>query len=612
MHQVVDVVADLAAERWGAAGHDRADVVWRVERRDLAPFTRGEGPGEPVRPAGSPSRADPSVRLRGRLAEAGVTDGLQITARKPAVDAGAAAHRPRVPPPEAGASRGLDLVTVCEEAGCPNIFECWNDGTATFMINGERCTRACGFCLVDTSKPLPLDPDEPARVAEAVAALGLRYAVVTAVARDDLPDGGAEAFARTIEAVRRRVPGCRVEVLIPDCKGDEDALGRIFAARPDVLNHNIETVARLQRAVRPSASYARSLAVLGRARAEGLTTKSSIIVGMGETDEEVVQTLADLRAVGTGIVTIGQYLRPTTHHLPVARWVPPEQFTAWAEAGAATRHPPRRGEPADPLLLPRPSGGGGGHHDAPAVARARQSTPPAEPASATLAPMGKTLPALDATLTRFIERQHLFFVATAPDETDGHVNLSPKGYDTFRVLGPDRVAYLDLTGSGAETIAHLRQNGRITLLFCAFEGKPQLVRLYGRGEVLVAGDEGFAELVAGFPTSARAAQRDRRPPRAGGDVVRLLGAPLLLRGGAPDPRRVVRASQPRPARRLPGREQHVLHRRPARPRRQPPGLASRPCRAQPTTPVASTGCAGPWPRRASTSCWPRSAVTSPG
>lgn len=340
MREVVDAVAELGAERWGTGRHERADVVWRLDRHDLAPFTRGEGPGDVVRPQapgpGEPGPADAgvSVRLRGRLAEAGVSDGLQIATRKPSWM--------RVPlrtgPEYRRLKRvlaGLDLVTVCEEAGCPNIFECWNDGTATFMINGERCTRACGFCLVDTSRPRPLDPDEPARVAEAVAALGLRYAVVTAVARDDLADGGAEAFAATVAAIRSRVSRCRVEVLIPDCKGDEDALGRIFAARPDVLNHNIETVARLQRAVRPSASYARSLAVLGRARAEGLTTKSSIIVGMGETDDEVVQTLADLRAVGTGIVTIGQYLRPTTHHLPIARWVPPEQFEAWAEAGRA-------------------------------------------------------------------------------------------------------------------------------------------------------------------------------------------------------------------------------------------------------------------------------------
>src|SRR4029077_5689550 len=162
--------------------------------------------------------------------------------------------------------RQLDLVTVCEEAGCPNIYECWSDGTATFMINGDRCTRACGFCLVDTRKPLAPAPDEPERVAEAVATMGLTHAVVTAVARDDLPDGGAAGFAATIDAIHRRCPSTAVEVLIPDCQGSPDALQAIFDARPEVLNHNIETVARLQRAVRPSASYARSLAVLARAK----------------------------------------------------------------------------------------------------------------------------------------------------------------------------------------------------------------------------------------------------------------------------------------------------------------------------------------------------------
>jgi lipoic acid synthetase len=203
------------------------------------------------------------------------------------------------------------------------------------MINGERCTRACGFCLVDTRHPEAQAPDEPLRVAEAVARMGLTHAVVTAVARDDLPDGGAAAFAATIEAIRRRRPGCAVEVLIPDCKGDVDSLETIFAARPDVLNHNLETVARLQRAVRPSAGYARSLAVLARAKAAGLTTKSGLILGMGETDDEVLATLADLRGVGVDIVTIGQYLRPTAAHLPVARWVPPATFTALAVAGEA-------------------------------------------------------------------------------------------------------------------------------------------------------------------------------------------------------------------------------------------------------------------------------------
>jgi lipoic acid synthetase len=226
-------------------------------------------------------------------------------------------------------------VTVCEEAGCPNIFDCWNDGTATFMINGERCTRACGFCLVDTRHPLALDAGEPERVADAVASMGLEHAVVTAVARDDLTDGGAAAFAQTIAAIRARTPSCAVEVLIPDCKGEPAALQTIFDARPDVLNHNIETVARLQRAVRPSAGYARSLAVLARAKAAGLTTKSSIVLGMGESEAEVVACMADLRGVGVDIVTLGQYLRPTTHHLPVDRWWTPEEFDRLAAVGAA-------------------------------------------------------------------------------------------------------------------------------------------------------------------------------------------------------------------------------------------------------------------------------------
>ena len=222
--------------------------------------------------------------------------------------------------------REKSLATVCEEAACPNISRCWSRGTATFMINGASCTRACGFCLVDTSKPQPLDEHEPARVAKAVADMNLSYAVVTAVARDDLADGGARAFAETIAAIRARRPATRVEVLIPDCKGEPTALDTIFAARPDVLNHNVETVPRLQRAVRPSASYARSLAVLARAGKAGLTTKSSILVGMGETVDEIVETMADLRAVGVDIVTVGQYLRPTSHHLPVARWVEPDEF----------------------------------------------------------------------------------------------------------------------------------------------------------------------------------------------------------------------------------------------------------------------------------------------
>jgi lipoic acid synthetase len=230
-------------------------------------------------------------------------------------------------------ARKLDLHTVCEEAGCPNIYECWADRTATFMINGDRCTRACGFCQVDTRKPLALDLDEPQRVADAVAALGLAHAVITCVARDDLPDGGASGFAATVHAIRATSPGTAVELLIADCKGDAASLQTIFDARPDVLNHNLETVARLQRAVRPSAGYARSLALLGRARAAGLVTKSGLILGMGETDPEVRAAMADLRAVGVEILTIGQYLRPSAEHVPVVKWWHPDEFAALAGYG---------------------------------------------------------------------------------------------------------------------------------------------------------------------------------------------------------------------------------------------------------------------------------------
>jgi lipoic acid synthetase len=360
MHEVVDAVAARAATLWAHGDVERQDVVWRPTPHDLSPFSRGEGPGAPLRPARPtpPPSAAPavsavpvtsqtataagaathagadavSVRLRSRLTAAGVTEGLSISSRKPAwlrsqLRTGPGYLRLK------HTMRDLGLVTVCEEAGCPNIFECWADGTATFMINGERCTRACGFCLVDTRHPEPLDADEPARVAEAVARMGLGFAVVTAVARDDLPDGGAGAFAETIRAIRRRTPGVQIEVLIPDCKGDEASLDVIFSAQPDVLNHNLETVARLQRAVRPSANYARSLSVLARAAEAGLTTKSGLIVGMGETDDEVIGALADLHGVGVDIVTIGQYLRPTTHHLPVARWVEPATFERYAQAG---------------------------------------------------------------------------------------------------------------------------------------------------------------------------------------------------------------------------------------------------------------------------------------
>jgi len=229
--------------------------------------------------------------------------------------------------------RGLNLVTVCEEAGCPNLSECWAEGTATIMINGECCTRGCGFCLVDTRKPLPLDPQEPEHVADAVASMGLAYAVITAVARDDLPDGGASAFAKVVEAIRQRCPGTKVELLIPDFKGSKDSLAKVIEVAPDVLNHNLETVARLQRVVRPSASYARSLTLLARVHRAGLVSKSGLMVGLGETFEEVVSAMADLRACGVDILTIGQYLRPSAAHLPVARWWTPEEFDSLARIG---------------------------------------------------------------------------------------------------------------------------------------------------------------------------------------------------------------------------------------------------------------------------------------
>ena len=231
--------------------------------------------------------------------------------------------------------RSLDLNTVCEEAGCPNIYECWGMGTATLMILGDRCTRACGFCNVTTARPLGLDLEEPYRAAEAIYRMGLSHAVITSVNRDDLADGGSAVFAATIREARARSPQTDIEVLIPDFKGDSEALATVMAERPDVLNHNTETVVRLQREIRTSANYGRSLALLARARrlyAEGLV-KSGLIVGMGETRAEVMGALADLRAVGVDIVTIGQYLRPTPRHRPVHRYVHPDEFEEYRSYG---------------------------------------------------------------------------------------------------------------------------------------------------------------------------------------------------------------------------------------------------------------------------------------
>ena len=231
--------------------------------------------------------------------------------------------------------KDLKLNTVCEEAKCPNIYECWGQGTATMMLLGNKCTRACGFCDVETGRPDAPDLDEPKRAAEAIASLGLRHAVLTSVNRDDLEDGGAAIFAETIRRVRDLVPECKVEVLIPDFKGDRDALEIVMDEKPAVLNHNTETVLRLQRDVRTSASYGRSLALLARARWLNPvgTVKSGLIVGMGETEEEVMGALADLNAVGVDIVTVGQYLRPTLRHRPIDRYVHPDEFDRYSQVG---------------------------------------------------------------------------------------------------------------------------------------------------------------------------------------------------------------------------------------------------------------------------------------
>jgi lipoyl synthase len=218
------------------------------------------------------------------------------------------------------------LHTVCEEAGCPNIFECWEDREATFLIGGDQCTRRCDFCQIATGKPGPLDTDEPRRVAESVASMGLKYATVTGVARDDLADGGAWLYAQVCAQVHERVPGCGVELLIPDFNASPALLDEVFAARPEVLAHNIETVPRIFRQIRPGFRYERSLEVLSAAKAAGLITKSNLILGLGEDRDEVLGTMADLRSVECDLLTITQYLRPSPRHHPVARWVRPEEF----------------------------------------------------------------------------------------------------------------------------------------------------------------------------------------------------------------------------------------------------------------------------------------------
>ncbi len=296
MQQVADVVANLAAKQWTNGLVSRHDVSWSAQNENV--------------------NAGSNVQLTDRKPEwlrPHVNHGAEVLATKKTL-------------------RDLNLVTVCEEAGCPNLSECWADGTATMMVLGERCTRACGFCLIDTRKPLAPDVDEPRRVAQAVLKMNLEHAVLTMVARDDLADGGMAHVAKCVREIRNISSRTQVETLISDAKGT-DALEILFAERPDVLNHNIETVARLQRQVRPSAGYARSLSVLARAQSAGLTTKSGFMLGLGETKQEVEATLIDLAAVGVQIVTIGQYLRPSAEHLPVARWAEPAEFAYYAEFG---------------------------------------------------------------------------------------------------------------------------------------------------------------------------------------------------------------------------------------------------------------------------------------
>ena len=277
--------------------------VFSLEMRNEVPLTiRGLLNGEPERPEW--------MRVRANLNSDGYRDLKHLM-------------------------RDMELNTVCEEASCPNIYECWSQGTATLMLLGDRCTRACSFCDVTTGRPGEVDLDEPRRAAEAVEKMGLRHIVLTSVNRDDLLDGGAGIFAETIRRIHDRLPACAVEVLIPDFKGDRNALTAVMNAEPQVLNHNTETVLRLQRDIRTAANYGRSLALLARAKCaapEG-TVKSGLIVGMGESEGEVLGALADLRAVGVDIVTIGQYLRPTPRHRPIDRYVHPDEFVRYRDEG---------------------------------------------------------------------------------------------------------------------------------------------------------------------------------------------------------------------------------------------------------------------------------------
>ncbi len=279
------------------------------------------------------------------------------------------------------------LHTVCEEAGCPNIYECWEDREATFLIGGDQCTRRCDFCQIDTGKPADFDADEPRRVAESVATMGLRYATVTGVARDDLPDGGAWLYAETVRQIHAQLPGCGVELLIPDFNADPAQLAEVFSSRPEVLAHNVETVPRIFKRIRPGFRFERSLSVITAAREAGLVTKSNLILGMGEEPHEVVEAMQALHDAGCDLLTITQYLRPSPRHHPVVRWVKPDEFVEFQRRGRADRLRRRAGRPAGAQFLP-------GGPALPAGHRGPRSCP--APPDLAPAPAGRRAPILRA------------------------------------------------------------------------------------------------------------------------------------------------------------------------------------------------------------------------
>ncbi|WP_439029252.1 lipoyl synthase [Gordonia terrae] len=296
-----------------------------------SPLTPGPGAPDvtPSTPASAPQTPTPAPEGR-KLLRLEVRNAQTPIERKPEWIRTRATMGPEFTELK-GLVKREGLHTVCEEAGCPNIYECWEDREATFLIGGEQCTRRCDFCQIDTGKPAPLDRDEPRRVAESVQAMGLRYSTITGVARDDLPDEGAWLYAETVRAIHRLNPGTGVENLIPDFHAKPDLLAEVFDARPEVLAHNLETVPRIFKRIRPAFRYERSLEVITAARDFGLVTKSNLILGMGETPQEVQSAIVDLHEAGCDILTITQYLRPSPRHHPVERWVKPEEFVDHSE-----------------------------------------------------------------------------------------------------------------------------------------------------------------------------------------------------------------------------------------------------------------------------------------